>query len=192
MGRPGRAIRALQVTALVGITGGSAPARAGGTFLMFEGSAGASAPAHDAGASGWTAGLAFGPTLKLSRSPLRFHLLGNVQARRIAVSDARSRADFLYFLSQRTVLPVVFPLRLYLETGLGVRQAVVERASEAGLIELEPLLALALGAQLRWTREWSVGLRAGWEPAIAASPALDLGAPRAPDLTFALTLGAHF
>jgi hypothetical protein len=163
---------------------------------MFEGSAGASAAAHDAGASGWTAGLAFGPTLKLSRSPLRFHLLGNVQARRIAVSDAWSRADFLYFLSQRTVLPVVFPLRLYLETGLGVRQAVVERASEVGLLELEPLLepllALALGAQLRWTREWSVGLRAGWEPAIAASSALDLGAPRAPNLTFALTLGAHF
>ena len=169
-----------------------------GTYFLLDGALGVGTSPYRNGEPAWGGALAIGPTLGHRRTRLRWHLLGNLQLQFTPAGGGPSaieRTDVGLFLSQRTVLPVVFPLRIYLETGFGARYG-ERRPRDPGLgltlATWEPLVVLALGVQLRWTERWSVGLRGAWEPLAPAETVIDLGIQQRTRGTLALTVGVHF
>lgn len=165
-----------------------------GTYLLFEGSAGASSPAYEGASPGAAWGIAFGPTLRWRGSPVRWHLLGNLQVQRSVVADphfALERTDLASFVSARAILPVAPPLRLFVEGGLGTRQGFRRWAGGALIISVEPLAVVAAGAQLRLARPFSVGLRAGFEPLEPRKTPVDAGRAQPPRASLLITFGTH-
>lgn len=167
-----------------------------GTLLMLESSAGSSTPAPGGELPKVSVGVAFGPTLKHRRFPARLHLLGNIQLHGATVTGAagedRSWVELHYFASGRVVLPVLHPIRFYLELGLGARQTHRELPSGMQLAVFEPLLVVAGGAQLRWYRDLSLGLRVGVEPLARSRLLVDAGPTGPLGGSLALTVGVHF
>lgn len=174
----------------------TAPAFAKGTHYLLEGNVGLGSSPYDGEDPGLGVGISVGPTFKLVDAPFRFHVLAGWQSRWSAGSTALGhrldRTDTALFISERTVLPLFFPLRIYLELGGGLAWA--DRSSAFGSSDstLDPYVVTAFGAQLRWVEALSVGLRAAWEPIHGQVSALDPRSDAHARLSLNLTVGAHF
>lgn len=173
------------------------PAEAGrGTFNLFEAGLGTTSAPEGGRDPGWALGVSYGATLKPRWSPVRFYLLANLHGEHLAFDDGYGpwlrRTDLTVSVSQRTLLPVSRLARVYVEAGLGARLGLRDRAAWGVEGAFEPVLLLAVGGQLRWSRDISTGLRVATEPLAPRVLPIDDGVSTRPRVTALVTLGVHF
>jgi hypothetical protein len=181
------------------------PARA--SYVVVELNTGFGTSAYEAGPIGLAYGASAGATLRIPALPLRFYFLGNAFARNATadglhqgVSISAERRDVDVYASERTVLPVWGPLRLYGEVGLGERftKETIRRGADLGPLTAsgnELLVVLALGLELRLTDMFSTAIRGELMPITSdldlAGYAAELQ-PRAARTALMAQLGVHF
>lgn len=183
------------ISSLVWLGAAEGTASAKGTFEIFEAAVGTAGTPDADPDSGLALALSYGATLKFSRSPLRFYLLANLHGEHLRASadgPRLERTDLMASFSLRTLLPVGQLLRLYLEGGLGARLGIRDREAWGTETGIEPVLFVGGGAQLRWTRAFSTGLRVAYEPLEPSILPIDGGRATRPRHTALLTVGIHF
>jgi hypothetical protein len=186
------------------------PALAGearASYLLVELDTGFGTSAYEPGPIGLAYGASAGTTLKLSFLPLRFYFLGTIVARNATAEGIHQgllttaeRRDLDLYLSERTVLPVWGPLRLYAELGVGERWTREELHRGSGLGPLsasgsEMIVVVAAGVEARLSEMFSIGVRGELLPLTSdldlAHYAADF-APRSARTALMGQIGVHF
>ncbi|MCK6552954.1 outer membrane beta-barrel protein [Myxococcota bacterium] len=183
-----------------------AAARAAGPYFLLELDTGLAESAYTTGDAGAAFGASLGTTFKLRASPIRWALLGTIASRSGSVTGLREgflyaaeRDDLDLYGSVRMIVPVWRALRVYGELGYGRRfqEQTLDRSTLGRLTSQssDPLLVVALGAQYRLSRTFSVGLRAQLDPLDPEPDLATLAAGLAPTdnrASMMAQLGIHF
>lgn len=181
-------------------------AHAAGPYFLLELDTGLAESAYTTGDAGVAYGASLGTTFKLRAFPVRWAVLGTVASRSGSVAGLREgfsyfaeRDDLDLYGAVRMIIPVWRALRVYGELGYGRRfqSQVLERSALGRLTaeSSEPLVVVALGAQYRLSRTFSVGLRAQLDPLDAEPDLATLAAGLAPTdnrASMMAQLGIHF
>ncbi len=180
-----RLVPSLFIAAL-GVLGAS-NAYAQGTYHVLEVNAGLSESNYRPSNANLSYGASIGYTLKARDFPIRWYLLANVRGRGSYFSENYrgsiyqvDQTDAEAFVSVRALLPVSKQLRLFVEGGLGGRLYHLSVNRDDGLTDygeahLSSLGVLAVGAQLRLSKEFSIGARfEGSRPLETDLPGYDL------------------
>jgi len=147
-----------------------ASAASAGTHFLLELDGGALL----SGSGGPAVRTAFGAGGKLKGFPVRFYLLGQVGASAYTATPSREDAGWLgseqgsfydFALGPRLYLPIIGPLRVFVEGLLGASRAsgIYDAPGRASLQAYEWLALAQLSAGLQWRvlHELSCGVRAG-------------------------------